>query len=199
VTARLGSTLTEVDAFLMGEAKVQETLRRLARRLEELEVEFALVGGLAVAVRGHLRLTVDVDLLVTADGLARFKQAWLGRGYVEKFAGSRGVKDAETGVAIDFLIAGQFPGDGRPKAVRFPDPGTIPRGEEAYRIVDLRTLVELKLASGLSAPDRLVDLADVIALIRANGLGEDFASTLDPSVREKYGELWRAAQARAEY
>jgi hypothetical protein len=189
----------EVDAFLMGEAKVQETLRRLARRLEELEVEFALVGGLAVAVRGHLRLTVDVDVLITADGLARFKQTWLGRGYVEKFAGSRGVKDAETGVAIDFLVAGQFPGDGRPKAVRFPDPSTIARGDEAYRIADLRTLIELKLASGLSAPDRLVDLADVIALIRANGLGDDFASTLDPSVREKYVELWRAAQTRSEY
>jgi hypothetical protein len=191
--------LREVDAFLMGEAKVQETLERLARRLEELGVEFALAGGLAVGARGHLRLTVDVDVLITAEGLARFRRAWLGRGYVERFAGSRGVKDTESGVAIDFLLAGQFPGDGKPKAVRFPDPGMVPLGEEPYRIVDLRTLIELKLASGLSAPDRLLDLADVIALVRANELGEEFASALDPSVREKYVELWRAAQTRSEY
>jgi hypothetical protein len=195
----LAPLLREVDAFLMGEAKVQETLKRLARRLEELGVDFALAGGLAVGARGHLRLTVDVDVLITAEGLARFRQAWLGRGYVERFAGSRGVKDTESGVAIDFLLAGQFPGDGKPKPVRFPDPGMVPRGEEPYRIVDLRTLIELKLASGLSAPDRLLDLADVIALVRANGLGEEFASSLDPSVREKYVELWRAAQTRSEY
>lgn len=183
----------------MGEARVQETLRNLARRLEEMGIEFALAGGLAVGAHGHVRLTVDVDLLIAAEGLERFKKAWLGRGYVEKFAGSRGVRDAETGVAIDFLLAGQFPGDGKPKAVRFPDPGTVPRGDEPYRVVDLRTLIELKLASGLSAPDRLLDLADVIALIRANGLPEGFAARLDPSVRDKYRELWRAAQTKSDY
>lgn len=61
-------------------------------------------------------------------------------------------------------------------------------------MLDLRTLTELKLASGTSSPDRLQDLADVLALIRANGLREAFADTLDASVREKYRELWRAAQ-----
>ncbi len=52
----------------------------------------------------------------------------------------------------------------------------------------------LKLAAGLSAPDRLQDLADVLSLVRANGLPESFAETLDSSVREKYRELWAAAQ-----
>ncbi len=162
-------------------------------------MDFALAGGLAVGLRGHLRLTVDVDILITAEGLARFKDRWLGLGYVEKFRGSKGVKDTETKVSIDFLIAGDFPGDGRPKPVRFPDPSSIPRGEEPYRILDLKTLVELKLASGLSAADRLLDLADVISLVRANRLPEDYADSLSPYVREKYLELWRAAQVQNDY
>jgi hypothetical protein len=54
--------------------------------------------------------------------------------------------------------------------------------------------VELKLASGISAPHRLKDLADVLELIRALDLPADLASRLDPYVREKYLELWRAAQ-----
>ncbi len=190
----LASVLREVDAFIMRESSVQTTLERIASRLSELDVEFALAGALAVAVRGHLRVTVDVDLLITAPGLATFKARWVGRGDVEKFPGSVGVRDTETGVAVDFLIAGEFPGDGRPKPIRFPDPALVPRGSEACRILDLRMLIELKLASGISAADRLQDLADVLALVRANRLPESFAEDLDPSVRDKYRELWQAAQ-----
>lgn len=75
----------------------------------------------------------------------------------------------------------------------------IPRGDEPYRVVDLRTLIELKLTSGMSASDRLVDLADVIALVPANGLSREFADRLDPSVQEKFRELWLAAQTKNEY
>lgn len=188
------TVLRELDAFLMGESKVQRTLESIAARLAELDIEFALAGGLAVGVRGHLRLTVDIDLLLTCEGLARFKAQWLGRGYVEKFPGSRGVRDTETGVPIDFLVTGEFPGDGRPKPIRFPDPGSMPLTGASYRVVDLRTLIELKLAAGLSAPDRIQDLADVLSLIRANGLPSSFADALDASVREKYQELWTSAQ-----
>lgn len=55
-------------------------------------------------------------------------------------------------------------------------------------------LAELKRASGLSAPHRLRDLADVLELIRALALPRDFASCLDPSVAAKFDELWQAAQ-----
>jgi len=194
MTGGVDAVLQELDRFLMGESKVQQTLERIAKHLADLGVDFALAGGLAVGVRGHFRATVDVDLLLTSEGLERFKAEWLGRGYVEKFAGSRGVRDAETGVTVDFLVTGGFPGDGQPKAVRFPDPAAIPRGDGPYRVLDLRTLIELKLASGISAPDRLQDLADVLALVRANRLPASFGEALDPSVRGKYLELWTAAQ-----
>jgi hypothetical protein len=55
-------------------------------------------------------------------------------------------------------------------------------------------LIEMKLASGLSSPDRLKDHADVIELIRVHVLGEFFAESLHPYVRAKYRELWRYAQ-----
>ena len=190
----IDSVVQELDAFLTGQSAVHRTLEHLAARLTELQIDFALAGGLAVGIRGHVRLTVDVDVLITANGLAAFKAHWLGRGYVEKFTGARGVRDTETGVQIDFLVAGEFPGDGRPKSVRFPEPGTIPRSDGPYRVLDLRTLVELKLASGISTPDRLQDLADVLALIRANKLDDSFSEQLDESVRGKYRELSAAAR-----
>jgi hypothetical protein len=66
------------------------------------------------------------------------------------------------------------------------------------RVVPLPNLIDMKLASGLSAPDRLEDLADVLELIRAATLPVELADSLDASVRDKYRELWHAAQARRE-
>ena len=63
----------------------------------------------------------------------------------------------------------------------------------------LRSLLELKLASGMTAPHRPRDLDDVIQLIRANSLGTDYAEQLDPYVREKYVGLWNAAQTKEDY
>ena len=55
--------------------------------------------------------------------------------------------------------------------------------------------IELKLASDLTAPDRLKDLADVQELIKIRGLDESFASKLDPFVRDKFLELQRAVSS----
>ena len=92
------------------------------------------------------------------------------------------------------LLAGEYPGDGRPKPVRFPDPASAAvRGIRAA-LLPLPRLIELKLASGISAPHRLRDLADVLEVIRIAQLPAGLAGELDPFVREKYLELWRAAQ-----
>lgn len=55
-------------------------------------------------------------------------------------------------------------------------------------------LVELKLASGLTHPGRLKDLADVQELIRARDLPLGLRTELHPYVRDKYSELWQAAR-----
>jgi hypothetical protein len=99
-----------------------------------------------------------------------------------------------TRVPIDFLLTGGIPGDGTPRGVSFPDPVDVAVEIAGCRYLALGRLVELKLASGLSAPDRLQDFADVIQLIRKNTLGEHFADQLHPYVQPKYRELWGYAQ-----
>jgi len=144
---------------------------------------------------GYRRGTVDVDVLLTADGLKQLKAEALGRGYVEKFPGSRGLRDRDTGVNIDVVLAGEYPGDGKPKPVVFPDPRTAAVRGRRVALLPLPKLIELKLASGMSAPHRLKDLADVLELIRHLSLSRELAASLDGSVRGKYEELWQAAQA----
>jgi hypothetical protein len=196
--AEFWAGVANAQRFFMGTAEVQYALQKLTSVLGAAGVPYAIAGAMALNHHGYRRVTVDVNVLLTREGLDRLKQAVLGRGYVEKFPGSKGLRDTEHGVAIDILLAGEYPGDGKPKSVRFPDPAAVAVRGEHGAFLPLETLIELKLASGLSAPHRLKDLADVLELIRAADLPASLADKLDPSVRAKYAELWTAAQTRDE-
>lgn len=178
----------------MGDADVQKALEDLAYRLGGLGIPYAIVGAMALNAYGYVRATVDVDVLLTRDGLDRFRTTFLGRGYVEKVPGGRGLRDTVHNVDIDVLIAGDYPGDGAEKPVAFPDPEEAAIVGERFSLLPLEKLIELKLAAGMTAPHRLRDLADVLDLIRVNGLPAALSEELDPYVRDKYLELWTAAQ-----
>jgi|SRR4051794_357571 len=193
--ARLDAGIEEAERFFMGESKVQRARNKIARLLDADGIPYALIGAMALNAYGYERVTVDVDLLLTREGLESFKQKHLGLGYVEKFPGSKGLRDTEFGVLIDFVLAGEFPGDGFPKPVVFPDPAQVAVRGEHTALLPLSRMIELKLASGMTAPHRLKDLADVIEVIRILKLPSELAAELDPYVRAKYGELWQAAQA----
>jgi len=195
---RFLSGAREAARFFMNRSNVHLALERLVDRLTKLEIPYAIVGALSLNAYGYQRTTDDVDVLLRREDLESFKKAYLGRGYVEKFPGSKGVRDADQNVKIDVVLTGDYPGDGKEKPVAFPDPATEAVRGERFALLPLSTLIELKLASGMTAPHRLRDLADVLELIRVNALEEGFAASLNPYVQEKYRELWRAAQGADE-
>ena len=51
----------------MNEPTPEAALRDIAARLQAMGVQFALVGGLAVSIRGEARFTRDVDLALIVD------------------------------------------------------------------------------------------------------------------------------------
>ena len=130
---------------------------------------------------------------MTAESLAEIHRQLDGLGYVPPFSHSKNLRDAETGVKIEFLITGGFPGDGKPKPVAFPNPADVAVESDGIRYVNLPTLVELKIASGMTSTDRLKDLSDVQELIKIVNLPNDYSQKLNPFVRAKYDELWRGA------
>jgi hypothetical protein len=178
-----------------GKSAVQKTLRSICRRLDELEIPYAVVGGMALFEYGVRRFTEAVDLLVTEEGLRQLHERLEGRGYVAPFSGSKQLRDTDSGVRVEFLVSGRFPGDGKPKSVVFPDPDTEHVERDGIKYIPLARLVELKLASGMTGGvHRLKDLTDVVALIETLKLSTDFVEQLDPFVRQKYLELWKGAQ-----
>lgn len=191
----LSWALNEASMHFDERNAVHDTLRKLTARLNDLGIAYAVVGGLAMFAHGYRRFTEDVDLVVTREGMNQILAKLEGLGYVQPAGTSTKLRDTETGVRIEFLISGQFPGDGKPKPVTFPDPDAVATEIGGIRFLNLPTLVELKLASGISAPHRLKDLADVQELIRNLALPAEFSNQLNPYVRAKFRELWSTAQA----
>jgi hypothetical protein len=190
--------LQEGSMHFEGKSAVSQTLEKITGRLEELKIPYAVAGGMALFVHGLRRFTEDVDIVVTREGLQKIHEQLVGRGYLPVFSGSKNLRDAESGVRIEFLVAGDYPGDGRPKPVAFPNPDQASFVKEGIRWITLPALIELKLASGITNPGRLKDLADVQELIRLVRLPENFAEKLNLYVREKYRELWGSARDAGE-
>lgn len=181
--------LDEADQLYEGHGRLKRTYERLAKRLDELNVPYSLVGGYALILHGVRRFTEDIDLLVSNESLAKLHEELIGRGYVQVSPGSRNLRDAETGVRIEFVVTGEFPGDGKQKPIVFPDPQTVVEKIGGIKVVNLKSVIELKISSGMTAKDRLQDLADVQRLIKQHHLTSDFANQLHPYVRSKFLEL----------
>ena len=184
--------LKEGSMHFEEKSAVHETLHRIASRLQELNIPHAIVGGMALFYHGFRRFTEDVDILVTRSALEEIHRRLDGLGWIPPFHGSKNLRDAETGVKVEFLVTGEYPGDGKPKPVSFPNPAEVAVEIEGVSFASVSALVELKLASGISSADRLKDLADVQEFIRHLRLPRDLGDQLNPYVRDKYFEIWDA-------
>jgi hypothetical protein len=191
------SAYEEGLAFFRGQGMLNKTLLRIAADLDRVGIDYAVIGAVALNQHGYKRFTDDIDILVTKEGLEAFRARLVGPGYRPAYEGARKqFRTSDNNVPVEFVTAGEYPGDGKPKPVVFPAPHESAEEIDGVRTLKLEKLIELKLASGTTAPDRLRDLADVQEMIKFKGLGPDFAHKLDESVREKYRERQEAV-ARA--
>ena len=182
--------------FFMGQGVLNNVLQRLLLALDKIEVDYNIIGAVALNQHGYNRFTEDINLLLTKAGLEKFHEELIRVGCRPKFEGARKqFRTTAENVTVEIITTGEYPGDGRPKSVSFPDPKDNVEVIEGLKTISLEKLIELKLASGMTAPHRLKDLADVQELIKVKNLSADFAARLDPSVREKFIELQSPVEA----
>jgi hypothetical protein len=185
----------EGQRYFMGEGTINKTLTRLASDLEQRGIDYMVIGAIALLAHGYPRFTEDIDLVMTSEGLQKFHDELVGLGYTPAFSGAKKrLRSTTDDVSIEVMTTGEFPGDGKPKPVSMPRPDEASIEIDGIKFVTLEKLIELKLASGMSASDRLKDLADVQELIKIKRLNADFALKLDPYVRAKYLELEEAVR-----
>src|SRR5713226_9575459 len=98
--------------------RLAATLAQVSGDLDELSVSWAVVGGLAVSVRGEPRLTRDIDVAVSVDSdrdAERIVRALRDRGYrpvelvehetARRLATARLSLEEPSGIVIDLLFA----------------------------------------------------------------------------------------------
>jgi hypothetical protein len=183
-----------IDLFFAGKGPVHQTMRRLVKRLEKAGIAHAVMGGMAVNVHGHQRMTKDVDILLTRKGLADFKRLFVPKYYAQVPARLRRFLDRKTNTSLDILVTGLFPGTGKPGPVPFPNPSQVRELKHKIHYINLVTLIQLKLAAR-----RHQDFADVVNLIDIHKLDESFLDRLHSSVRQDFIECLEEKRREGEY
>ena len=180
--------------FFREKDPVHKALQRIVKRLEKAGIPYAVMGGMAVFFQGHRRATNDVDLLLTPEGFEAFRKQFVPKNYKPREARPRRFTDPKEDVSIDILITGRYPGSGKPGPISFPDPADVAEVIQKKQIVNLATLIQLKLAAR-----RYQDFADVVSLIRVHDLDESFQEKLHPSLHRDYIECLEEKRREDEY
>lgn len=186
--------LKEIDLFFAKRSPQHRTMRRLIARMKKAGISYAIVGGMAVNAHRAERTTKDVDVLVTQQGLARFRQEFVGSAYEPVEGRPRRFEERQSGIKIDFLITGRYPGLGKPGPIAFPDPDEASEEIGKARVLTLAQLIQLKLAAR-----RHGDFYDVELLIAAHDLNESFLEQLHPSVHRDFIECLEETRRQDEY
>lgn len=174
--------------FFEKQGPVWDTVRELDSRLTDASIDYVIIGGLALNAHNYPRQTVDVDVVMSASDLERFRREFEGAHYSRDEQLPRRFHDPRSGVTIDILVTGEIAGDSRRnRSVRFPKP-QVAEIHADMRVVPLTSLIELKLVTW-----RFKDWGDVVELIRRNQLAESFADHLDVVVRTAFKECFDQA------
>jgi hypothetical protein len=185
----------EGQRYFMGEGQLNNALARLVADLKEHDIDYVVIGAIALMAHGYPRFTEDIDLILDGSGIDRFHRELVGLGYSPAFQGAKKrLRSTRDGIPIELISAGEYPGDGKPKPVSFPKPSEASVEIDGVKFPTLEKLIELKLASGMTAPDRLKDLADVQELIKIRNLSSEFAAKLDPYVHAEFLKLLEAVR-----
>ena len=137
-------------------------LKTLASALDAGGVEFALCGGLALAVHGHPRATKDIDLVVRREDLALARGIARACGFV---LGSLPMRFRESGIELervskvvgtDVLMLDMLVANDTLRAV-WESRRRLPFHGGELPVVSREALISMKIAAG--RPQDLADLA----------------------------------------
>jgi hypothetical protein len=194
--------LRQLSQFHSGKGVVHKTLTSLTKELKKQEIDYAIIGGLAVYHYGYERTTNDIDLIIREEDFKKFEDyykngkifdyrlksgnMWAKIGPFSKYKWV----DKITKVNIDLISTAENLKNGL--IVPFPDPKETEKDKSTgIYYIKLHHLISLKLGAykeqGLYKRGK--DQVDVIELIKHLKLPIKFADLLHPEVRDLFIEI----------
>lgn len=185
----LGDALEALSSMEKGRPyslRPEDPKRRLADQLAGIAAELGItplvIGGLAVNHHGYLRLTADLDVLVSKGSAAALVRRLRSEPGWKRY--SEGFKNTVLGVSVDICVEGEKTAPD--SAETFPSPDDLDKvSTRPLPVPKLSELIALKVMSGRARDD-----ADVVELLKRH-------RSRIRELRRKAGKRLRTAQARA--
>lgn len=149
------------DRMNQGIEKVRDRLRRATQALAGAGIDYAVIGGNAVAAwvsrvdDSVVRATRDVDLLVRRDDMGAIKEVMEAKGFIHRSVSIQGGKGriemfldgpgAKARDGVHLIFAGEKFGSNSLEAS--PDVGQVDASSTEFRLLDLGALVTMKLTA----------------------------------------------------
>ncbi|MEZ6100910.1 MAG: hypothetical protein R3E01_18375 [Pirellulaceae bacterium] len=179
---------------MLGNESLWEVATHCHDMLRDSGIAHTVCGGVAVCLHGYQRNTTDVDVIIQPFDMSQVKSLFMENGYV--WDESNKEFRSSSGIAIQFLLAGEKAGKGTEVLIPEPVGELNVEDREGLSVVRLSRLIEMKLASGIGNLRRTHrDFADVVELIAIRQLDGSFARHLHKSLRPTFRKLVRNAQA----
>ncbi len=170
--------------------QVRQRLVRAAAALKNAGVEYAVVGGNAVAAwvatvdQAAVRNTQDVDIMIRRGDFDRAKAALEASGFVHRRARNLDLflDDANAGPrqAVHLVFAGELVKPGEPAANPDVAESTDVSGNPAFRVLNLDALVRIKLTAF-----RDKDRTHLRDLIEVGLVDQSWTTKLPPALAQR--------------
>jgi predicted nucleotidyltransferase len=153
----------------------------VASDLDELGIEYCVIGGVSLAPYNFTRETGDIDILISKKSFPLLKKL-IGHGYTRRPGSTKNMHFhiGNSRIKIDILVEGD-----KEKDFTMPNPVKIRNRIHSIWYINIKNLVEFKLRSS-----RPQDLADVARLIDHNFLPVNYLSGSD--LEQKYQEIFKS-------
>jgi len=167
---------------------LRDELPKITKILEENDISYCLIGGLALGEYNLSRGTDDIDFIILASDKNKFENL-VGRYLRPAFSGAtRKFYWYGTKLLVEILYTGEITGDGV-HGIKIESPDKISSKTSAGNVIKLVKLIEYKLSSGIYGK-RIKDLGDVQELIKLNNLKRSLADGFREDLKTKYREIW---------
>jgi len=174
-----------VKTFIQVIASPYFAIEDIAMVLNDHHIEYAVIGGIALAAHNYKRQTLDIDILISKKSFEVFTDKLVGV-YFKGIAGSTRNFYYLTDVKkyrVEFLVEGDNNG------IEMPNPLSIRTKMYGVWYIDLKNLIILKLNAS-----RTKDISDVEYLIVNNELPLSFLE--NSNFCNEYTKIWNSLKRR---
>jgi hypothetical protein len=153
----------------------EKVFRLLLANFDETKINFALIGGFALASWGYPRSTLDIDFLLDKNDLPGTKKLMVSYGYNISYESEESIS-FQGGIAplgrVDFILAHR---DYTLAMLKRSITKDILDGKFKIKVVRAEDLIGLKVQASSNDPERYhQDMADIENLIKENYSSLDF-------------------------